>query len=435
MFTKFKADYAVVRALGWMTTALAAIFCFCMAANAEEPVFKELPPYAGDGRRAPAPVRIEIRELIIPPQRIPGLEIPTLDVKAIGENGGAEIPQLRIPSIQQEIDKIHTPERKALLKRIADTRSALDGRLFSLGDDAVKSWLAIYREGTGSIAYIEPPKGVRMIAEVRMPRSEEQARILRDNLNYRHGQGFNAVLLTFDGSETVGDLTDLAAYLRRGFKVWFAFGGREDLKVSVFLDPETYGLYLQSLARVCDGFLSHWRRTSSHLFIQDDAFMYYTAVNVRAGNPNIPVLGEVYYGETAAISSPGAWYDVKGRLKNHAAVSLVVRMAAGGSGYVVTNLGAPGIDASGVTGGLLKPIQGAAKYVLISGPRPYFLTTHRSDTSYEEDLRGIEAIERRWLRAGAYGTIVTHADGTDSQGVTDNMSEYSYRLIKPDVKP
>lgn len=405
-----------------------AVFCFCSVIYAGEP-FNNLPPYIGDGRKGPAVSKMEIKELVIPPLSVPELAIPELEspelkVEEISFFTPLPIDALQTGDIQAEVDK--TEMQRFLLRLLVDRRNAFDSKVLNLNAEILSKWAAIYKEPVYPISYVEPPKGLRMIAEVRMPLNEIQAETLKDNLNYRHAQGFNAVLLTFNGSEELGDLVALAKYLKRGFKVWFAFSGREDLREPVFIDPDAYALYLQTLASVCDGFLSHWRRTSSHLFIQDDAFMYYTALNVRAGNPEIPVLGEVYFGETAQLDTKTSWYKAGER------ANLVIRMTAGGSGYVVTNFAAPGINVEGVLGGLLKPIEGAAKYVLISGPYPYFLTTNKHGTTYEEDLQGIRALEERWLAAGAWGSIVTHADGTDfGHGiVTDNMSAYSYKEIK-----
>lgn len=430
----------ILEICGWILLVITALFCLCSVVSAAdvEPVFTTLPPYVGDGRKAPPVSNMEIKELIIPKLEIPSLEIPQLQVPSLEEAKPLEIqqldiPQLKIESIQDAIDKAYNRSNRALLKMILDQRSALDSKLYQLSEDDLKQWVNIYNDTIDSVYYVQPPKGLRMIAEVRMPQSEEQAKILQENLNYRHAQGFNAVLVTFSGSEDVNDLVDLVTYLKKGFSVWFAFGGHEDLKEPVFMSPEKYGLYLQSLAYVSSGFLSHWRRTSSHLFIQDEAFMFYTALNVRAGNPNIPILGEVYFGETAPLNKTAEWYKTTGQLANHIKIHLVIRMVKGGSGYVLTNFGYPNIDVDGVMHGLLKPVQDSPKYVLISGPYPYFLTTHKRNTSYEEDLQGIEDLEKSWTRAGVWGTIVTHADGTDSNGVSDNMSAYSYKSIKADV--
>ena len=107
-----------------------------------------------------------------------------------------------------------------------------------------------------------------------MPKNIEQARILLQNLQYRKSQGFNAVLLSFDGDQNFQDLNDLVVYIKQKFnmQVWFTFGSVQDLNKQVFINPQKYSELLSNLALTCDGFLANWKRTSSHLFIQDEQF-------------------------------------------------------------------------------------------------------------------------------------------------------------------
>ena len=64
-----------------------------------------------------------------------------------------------------------------------------------------------------------------------------------------------------------------------------------------------------SLARECDGYLIGWRRTSLHLFKQDKPWVDYSMQCVRAGNPQIPVFGECYYGFQGNNNADGSYFE------------------------------------------------------------------------------------------------------------------------------
>lgn len=388
-------------------------------------VFAEdtLPPYVGDTRAKVATVAATT--INVQPIAVDEISVDPITTSTITSD------TIKIPDLQEGLDAI-AENVKELNTLMIDKRNMLsDTTLHNPSNTGVKKWISIYQNTYAPITKVPLPSGTRMIAEVRMPQNLEQAKILKENLDYRKAQGYNAVLVTFYGTEEIADLTALITYLKNdGFKVWFAFSGKEDLKESVFLDPDRYATYLQSLAAVSDGFLSHWRRTSSHLFVQDDAFMAYTAQWVRIGSPEIPILGEIYYGETAPIFQKVDWvksfpsqdlyYDYN---------NLVIRMVQGGSGYLISNFSTQNINVEGVMKNLLGKIQ-EPKYILITGPSVYFLSSKRTSTTYEQDLATMKKIEDRWIQAGCIGVVVTHGDGSDTGVVSDNMSQYSYKNLK-----
>lgn len=391
-----------------------------------------LPPYIGDGKTRTNLPEIRNQEEInitLPSLEIPSLNEDSLPLQGIGESGLSTNP-LQIVSIQSNVDSIKN-NFILLNKLIMDKRNMYnDNDFLNPENEIVEKWIKVYNEEYPEIEKIELPHGVRMIAEVRMPQSIQQSTILKENLEYRKTQGFNSVLLTFNGTESPEDLYDLAIYLKNfGFSVWFAFGGKEDLNEKVFIDPDKYAYYLYVLSTVCDGFISHWRRTSSHLFIQDDVFMEFSAYWVRTGNASIPILGEIYFGETADLETQVDWCEKYRINQRGGTVNLIWRLVDGGSGYLITNFSSGNINVEWVMTNILKKIE-KPKYVLITGPNVYFLTVNLTNSDYEKDFKIIEQIEERWIKAGCIGTIVTHGDGSDTFSVTDNMSMYHYKQIK-----
>lgn len=356
-----------------------------------------LPPHANQGR----PDFLRAATLSISALPIPVLNIESIDACAAPEIKSAVPAALEIPEIQPGIDDFRAAGAK-LLPLLGDRRNAAASASMLGNRAAAGRWLEIYRTGFPAAERIPLPSGVRMIAEVRLPQDADHAAILEDNLKIRKEQGFNAVLMTFDGTENPADLVALARHIKTaGFNVWFAFGGREDLKAEVFPDPERLAGMLKSLAEVSDGFFACWRRTSAHLFVQDDAFMAFTAACVRLGSPKIPMAGEIYRGVTG---------DSGGR------TVLTARAAAGSGGMLVVNLGAGNVAVESVMNGLLADYKSEPLYILVTGERSYMPAGG--------DMRAIRRIEDRWLKAGAAGTVVMHAGGSDEGFVSDDMSVY-----------
>ena len=146
--------------------------------------------------------------------------------------------------------------------------------------------------------HIPLEKGIRMIAEVNC---RNDPVILESNLAFYKGKGYNSALITFDGSEEFWDLAALADKVAAaGFRCWYAFGGAEDLTKSVFVHPEKLRQLIRVLAPRCDGMLLNWRRTSQHLLLQDRPFTDFLIRTGREANAKLQIVGESYYGPTAA---------------------------------------------------------------------------------------------------------------------------------------
>lgn len=427
--------------------SLLALLCIGMAYGDEI----VLPPYVGDGRVFPTVT--EVKEVPQTTAPIPGLRaipytrrtsttLPTstalqrteiasastmpnnTDIPANDAITATDIPETAIKLDSIESRLLVGKEFVATVRsRILDQHNLLsDPALFREKKDILQAWMKLYEQDWACKEVCLIPSGVRMIAEVRLPENIDQAKTLYDNLILRRSEGYNAVLLTFAGTESSDYLMALALYLKdMGLSVWFSYGGPEQIKVPVFIEPDRYMDYLLKLSAVCDGFISHWRRTSSHLFIQDQAFMDFTASVIHSVNPSIPILGELFFGPTAMNAKNLDWVlSVPGNQLDGQTPRLVPRKATCAGGYVITNLSTANINVKHVLSNLLHAFRGT-NYVIITGPRVYYLTSNVTNTTYEEDRAAIVALEKRWLDAGITGTITLHGDGSEG---TDNMSLY-----------
>ena len=309
-------------------------------------------------------------------------------------------------------------------------------QLFIADTTLISKWLAIYQATYEPITKVVMPSNVRMIAEVRLPKNQEQQGILDINLEYYKTVGYNAVLLAFSGDEDPSALRDLAVYIKNtyNYNVWYTFGPTENIVNQTFIDPDTYSVILQALAPVCSGYLSGWKRTSVHLFYQDDKFMQYTATKIRAANPTIPILGEIYWGPTVFSDSKVTEYDLK-KYRNtsrrwYQYDSLCVRGVDNCSGWLVVGFSSTGYNVEGVMTTFLKPYTGP-KLVVITGGWNHFPLLLQT-ISYADVQRSIVALRTRWFNAGAYGVLVPHAgliNETKYPEYTDNLSVLPYTVF------
>ena len=303
---------------------------------------------------------------------------------------------------------------KSLLEMVYDTRSVQHDRSVSPDNAALARWMEIYKSNAGYKGI--PGKvrtGSRMIAEARVPEDESQWRILADNLDYYRGRGYDSALMVFYGDEDDYGLHRTAGLIRgKGFLLYIAFGGREGLDNTVFVDPvrlrEIYGL----LAPLATGCILAWRKTSSHLFIQDRQYTDYLARCARDANPKIELWGEGYYGQTA---------DTHGDTRR-----LTYITPEYVDGCILTGVGYASTNVQGVMAGLFRGVRNLPRMAVVLGEKPYYVTRFPNGLGFERNLEIKQRIESRFLRQGCCGTITLHGDG--SNGVyrkehTDNLSQ------------
>lgn len=271
----------------------------------------------------------------------------------------------------------------------------------SIGIDSAiwAKWIAIYKaDAPYSLEHVKLEKGLRMIAEVTAPQSADEIRTLDANLEHYKKLGYNAALLTFDCTEELYRLLDLAGLIRsKELAVWIAYSGPEDLRHSVFADPDRLSKFLSELGAVSDGFVIGWRRTALHLFEQDRQFYNVMLKAVRSRNKNIRVLGEAYIGETA--STPEYTRTVS------------YNVPANVSGVIVSGLGFYGVNVEGALHGVFAPVEKFDRVALIVGEKPYHMTLHKTATPRARQEIIKNDLELRFLRAGCAGTITLHGDG------------------------
>lgn len=329
---------------------------------------------------------------------------------------GVQTASVSVPLIASGAARI--PQVQAMLREaqtvLADQRNLRYDPEFGIDSAAWKKWLAIYRKNEPYTLEYQPlPAGLRIIAEVKCPADADQVSTLDRNLEFYAKQGYNAVLLTFDTTEDLSRLLDTAALIRaHGLKIVCAYAGPEKLQWSVFRDPDVIEQYISRLCMVSDAFLIGWRRTSCHLLIQDDAFRNHLLRAARKLNPNVAIIGEAYYGQTAH--------------SNHRTDHVTYNVPANASAVLLFGIGYKGVAIELAMDGMFPAVRNLPRIGLAIGEKPYFDTRNDTGKTVSQNLAVKQRIERRFRSGGCVGTLTIRGDGSDGvydKRFTENLSQ------------
>ena len=385
---------------------------------------------------------VNVPQVSVPKVSVPTVNVPQVDVavKLPQVNTAVELPQMSdlLATVQRSADGSDVKIAAVELPQVADPANRIplvqkffaecrqffrDQRMVqhdsSLGIDntAANKWLEIYRQNQKyNLDFVRLPNDIKMVAEIHHPIDQN---VLRKNLSFYKQQNFNAALLTFGYSgEKISDLLCTAETVKsHGMKLFVAYAGPEKLQHSVLQDPDDLAEKLKVLSVNADGFLLGWRRTSLHLFEQDEAYINYILKQVRSWNKNIAILGEAYYGQTAS--------------SNHKLRNLQYNVPANTSGVLVTGLGYNGVAVDLVLDKLLVKIKKQPKIALITGDRPYYATRAKNGKTFAQNLAIKKALADRWLSAGASGVIVLHGDGSDGIYEKEHTDNIAVKEVSP----
>ena len=275
---------------------------------------------------------LNVPQLVVPTLDIPELTIPSYNTNIVAsDNTNIELIKLdsliedinsdfvkvnnltegliTIPSVDEKIIGLDNPSKDfndlynfALenKNKFIDKRMVLNDKQMYFPNDFVKAWKKIYNqyEDMSPFKYVPIKNKFRMITEVRTPMNASELNILTENLAYYKSEGYDSVLYGFTKDDNPTDVLNTIKYIVKycNMKVWLTYTGKESLNETVFMNPDVYEKILSVSAPYISGYVNSWRRTSVHLWKQDNAFMNYTNSILRKVNPRLPIIGEIYYG-------------------------------------------------------------------------------------------------------------------------------------------
>jgi hypothetical protein len=280
----------------------------------------------------------------------------------------------------------------------------------------IDEWKQIYEkyQNIEPVKYIPLQGNFKIITEVRMPKSDRELNNLSKNLDFYKSKGYNSVLLCFRNGDDPYNIRQLARFIRnKNMYVFFAYGGEEKVNDDIYCDPIWFKDMLTNLAKESYGFMS-WRRTSLHLWYPDEAWNNFVHHTIREANPNIFIIGEIYYGMTAI---------------NHPKIDWFFNIPKNCSAVMLKNFGYKGFYLENIV--KIARIKGKIKNLpilaVVHGEKPYYATKNDTHKTFEENLKIKQEIEERFIKSGVQGTITMNDDGSDgiyNKKIVNNLSTY-----------
>lgn len=344
---------------------------------------------------------LNLPKLNLPTLNLPKIQLPEINTAVVID--GKMLEELNLP-VAATYDKDRFEQWKTLSEDkknlFKDKRNLSYDKSISIDSTSFQKWIEIHKEKQNYVLEKVPLEDeIKMIAEVTVPNNPEEYNTLIKNLEKYHKKGYNAVLLTFDTSENLSSLIELSLLIsKKEMSCWIAYSGPEDLKHSVYVDPDKLKEYVGELSEISDGIIVGWRRTALHLFMQDKPFTNFILKAAREANPSIMVLGEAYLGPTYEL-------DIEQPIKAS------FNIPANSSGTIVNNIGFQNVNVKSALNGVFKKVSKMKRVAVVVGSRPYHMTVNNSGYNREEQDEIKKRIEENFVKAGCSGTITLHGDG------------------------
>ncbi len=148
--------------------------------------------------------------------------------------------------------------------------------------------------------------------------------------------------------------------------------------------------------------------------------MNYQASCVREKNPNILIIGEIYYGNTAEYSEEEKW-------------GFGINLPSYASGCMIVNFGFLSTDIKSIVRTLIpSKIGNIDLFGVVIGQTPYYLTERKNNLGQEKNQEIKERIESKFIKAGCKGTITFQNDGSYGfdKKLNNNLSNTVYTELK-----
>jgi hypothetical protein len=361
----------------------------------------------------------DIRPIEVPIVTVATPEIAVLadgaidvDVIDVGVIDAGAIALAAIELLDGDVPAMQSLQRE-LTATMKDQRMLQYDPTLTIYNPALAAWLDIYRQPLPPpIERIPLPHGIRMIAELRTPDHAAA------NLAFYRRQGYNACLITIDGTESPRNALQLVNLVRQaGMAAWIAWAGPERLDWSIYQDPAKISRLLRTAAPLCQGYLVAWRRTSAHLVEQDAAYMEHLVAQVRKANPGICIVGESYWGQT--------WENQP--YVNQRGWQARDNVPRNPSGILIAGIATQGYAIEAMLRGIFARWGATPRLGLVLGEKAYYASSKDTGRNFKINLRIKQQVEKRFRRAGCIGTVTIHGDGSDkgtSLQTSDDLGKY-----------
>lgn len=351
----------------------------------------------------------------------PSISIPTVDYYKLSSNN-IRLPHIErryIPSDCYDVTKKYNRDR---LKNIAAfERDKLAyfkdhvGQRYDIGFDYnnpyCHKWMDIYNtysSYTNDIAFKKVTYIPKIIAEVRAPITADQKARLYSNITYlKNSYRYNTVLVRFDCTENIDTLMEICQHIKytEQMKVYIAFSPFDSIDQTIFINPDIFKRYLNTLAPLADGYILGYRRMSQHYTKADEPYTNFILDNLRKYNSNILIFGEIYIGE---------------KYSNRGVFEVTSFVPTNASGAILFNAGVETSDIYSI----MKKVDKKINIIgCVIGSKYYYNTKNKTFESFYKSMKIKSAIQNRFINNGCGGYITFISDGCeDALNITSRLS-------------
>ena len=262
-------------------------------------------------------------------------------------------------------------------------------------------WKEVYTADYAAVAHVNLPAGLKIVSEVRAPKTDAEYTNYTQELDYFVSSGYTAVLLAWYLEDDFHGFDRVITYAKsKNLKVLFAYGGScsaTQTRDLYDIDPADYKAGLEYLSAKSDGFLVGWSHTRPGTAFKPDAkWVAFTVTSVRGANAGIPLVGELNYFNS----------DPKGDIFKNIPENV--------SGVMAFNFGVSTVNVDFAMSKILKPLN-QPLLIHVVGERYFYATLRPNHKSMVENRAICKKIEDKYLKAGAAGTLTEAGDYSDTE--------------------
>ena len=327
------------------------------------------------------------------PIDIPTIDIPYVDTLSV-DTVEAETTTVESPNVDRAIAGEACFE--TLKERFGVDEYITTNNFSEMAD----KWLKLYKTYAyaSDIAYKPLTKSYRIIAEVRAPESATDMAEIIAKLQVYKDLGYDSALVCIknnDNAETL--LLIIKAIKEIGMDVFLTYSGHNDEDNTLFsCDPDWFVATLKTLAPECVGFLP-WRGSSLYRFTPDKTYNNIVGKILRSANPDILIIGEVYYGAQ------------RGRDRHD--YRFIYNIPKNCSAVIVKGFGYKHYNLEKVIRFVKNKIPADCAIIAhVVGELPAYDSSQINSKDFTTNLKIKQSLEIRYLKAGATATITLSGD-------------------------
>jgi hypothetical protein len=311
--------------------------------------------------------------------------------------GDVNVHKISVPKIsKKDSDKVDSYKKtRGFLSNLDPNQLNNDPNQISVEIVNYYRWWTVAMEKNYDALPMVPydVSGLRLIAEIRTPWSEDEKKNQEAELSYFKSIGYNGALVVWQG-ENPTELLGVVKKLRQDkWTIWITYGPEESKEDTAYVDPSEFEKMTKMMISHCDAFLPCWRKSSNPHWDSNDLTKYPRVLSgiVRNERKDIPIIGEVFIRPDKTMH---------------------VAIPTGSSAALVLNVGFQGINTDGAFN-IVRSATDLPLICLIVGPKPYYATIGSEGGPFSKEgvRQACKRLEERFVKSRFPGTVTLAGDG------------------------